>query len=579
MKLRLTKDVIKHQLRFDQRPIKTNDYQNRILETVPNTKTYIVWDATPGVPTGFGVRVGKTKITYIVQKRALIETRVAVGFVEKEGIDKETGMAAIVKVPKYETKMVSTVVKISLGEAKPDYHLLEDARKLAMKKILDGVRPEKQDRSKWVSEMSAFHKDTTLGEAWDYCRIRWIQKKLNDSTMRTADGARNRFNRKELKINLLNMPLAEIDDDQAISIFNQLSGLSRQGVKDPDKFTKITTSAEHSFSWANRVAKMVMVQDAKNAVREQRVPYFLVNPFEIVRKEMFRKSVQLEDDQSKARRPMSLNKKSDDPFEKPRYIGTFIDSLLDRTRPEGGVVKGREVSEKRLHISKTSGDYLLLTLLCGTRRSEAACLAWGDRLTEGERKTQSHVDLVNEVVWFHNTKNKRSHMLPLGPAALKLLKDREADRDFLLGPGAGPKDKRWKYVFPVRSTKSEVVPGGHKVNPDKKRVGVPVRGHYADSKAILESLNRDIKFELHTHDLRRTFGRVAGQICGSERMLKKLLNHFDSNDITGRYIDTEVHIMREVMAKIELKMLQTSNRAVELFYPVGRWAEIKLKSS
>lgn len=59
---------------------------------------------------------------------------------------------------------------------------------------------------------------------------------------------------------------------------------------------------------------------------------------------------------------------------------------------------------------------------------------------------------------------------------------------------------------------------------------------------------------LGIHDLRRTFATVAEEVA-SYAVVKRLLNHRNSRDVTGRYTKVDDARLLEEMARIERVML------------------------
>jgi len=80
-------------------------------------------------------------------------------------------------------------------------------------------------------------------------------------------------------------------------------------------------------------------------------------------------------------------------------------------------------------------------------------------------------------------------------------------------------------------------------------------GHYLNSKAILQGLKKAGEIEaLRTHDLRRPFATVTEEVA-SYAVVKRLLNHRNSRDVTGRYTKVDDARPLEEMTRIERVML------------------------
>jgi integrase len=150
-------------------------------------------------------------------------------------------------------------------------------------------------------------------------------------------------------------------------------------------------------------------------------------------------------------------------------------------------------------------DYLLLLILTGLRRSEAAALTW------------DQVDLKARTFTLRDTqtKNRETHTLPLSDYLTALL----ARRRKMNGDG--------RYVFPGQSK------SGHLMEPRPQMRRITARSGVA--------------FVLH--DLRRTFATVAESLDIPHYALKRLLNH-KMADVTAGYLIITPERLREPMQRI-----------------------------
>ncbi|AEI78039.1 phage-like integrase [Cupriavidus necator N-1] len=159
----------------------------------------------------------------------------------------------------------------------------------------------------------------------------------------------------------------------------------------------------------------------------------------------------------------------------------------------------------------TMRDYLLFVLFTGLRRSESMSLRWEYVDLEGRRFT----------IPSENTKNKRSHPLPLTTLTLEILQRRWAQRSN-------------DYVFPGRGKT------GHLVEPKKAIAKV------ADDSGIPFTL----------HDLRRTFATCASTVIDNQSTIKRLMNHLTGGqDVTEGY-KQGVERLREPAQRVTNYMLQ-----------------------
>ena len=142
-------------------------------------------------------------------------------------------------------------------------------------------------------------------------------------------------------------------------------------------------------------------------------------------------------------------------------------------------------------------DFFVTLLYTGLRKSELQGLRWED------------VDFDGATLTVRDTKNGRTHTLPMGHRLVSRLK---------------PLKRKRGLVFDV---------------PDHR-----YRGPQAE---ILERTG--IKFT--PHDLRRTFATIAEGLGASELTIKRLLNHVTNTEVTGGYIVFTPERLRPVMQQVE----------------------------
>lgn len=161
--------------------------------------------------------------------------------------------------------------------------------------------------------------------------------------------------------------------------------------------------------------------------------------------------------------------------------------------------------------SDTLRDYLLLMVLTGLRRNEAAKLQWAD------------VDLTAKTLTVRDPKNRRDHTLPLSDFLFDMLTRRKA--------GAIN-----EYVFPGTGA------GGYIVEPRKQMARV------TETSGV----------QFTVHDLRRTFITIAESLDIPAYALKRLLNHASGADVTAGYIVASTERLREPMQKITDYVLKSA---------------------
>ena len=274
---------------------------------------------------------------------------------------------------------------------------------------------------------------------------------------------------------------------------------------------KARTAAEQTFRWINVAVKYAIEIEAINAQTQQRQPSIIYNPFTILAvQKKYRTRSELEDSyrEKNIRNPLS-----------PRdTLKQFLDALY----------------YKRF-TNRLGADYLLVTILSGTRKEESASLCWREKLTDEEAKRTNYVDLNNRMLFFYDTKNRNNHTLPICDAMYRIFDER---RSLINEVSIGSIGKE-KYVFPARSKFSKT-------------------GHYSDSKELRIKICEEAGIvKLGMHDLRRTFGRIAEELT-SYAVVKRLLNHRNTTDPTERYAEPGFDRVKEALQRIELNILSKS---------------------
>jgi integrase len=153
-------------------------------------------------------------------------------------------------------------------------------------------------------------------------------------------------------------------------------------------------------------------------------------------------------------------------------------------------------------------DFLVLLLLTGLRRSEAAQLRWAD------------VDLDGKTLTVHDTKNRDDHTLPLSDYLHELLERRR-------------KVTEGVFVFP----------------------GTGDGGYLKEPRPQMAKVTKASGVAFTLHDLRRTFATVAESLDIPAYALKRLLNH-RSQDVTFGYVVVDVERLRKPMQVITDHMLK-----------------------
>lgn len=459
-----------------------------------------MFDTNQDAPTGFGVKVGQ-RLTFVLQRRA-----------------------------------GKKVVKVKVGNV-TDFDSLDAARRRAKELALQiedtGENPNTVAKAKADREEVTAAK-MTLAKAFALYRNHLVnrQRPAKESSLKNYDLAGRRLERAGVELSNRTLGWLAKNGKAIVDAFDALANsprpphpnLKNKPARVPKKAKPgegIRTAAEQTFRWASAATRFVIDMEVATAAMESREPSIARNPFDLLKtQERFRDRIELEKAYAKsaARNPLSIQDGT---------LARFLNAVWDRRQVEN---------------YKTACDYLLLTLLWGTRRGEAAPLMWRDQITAEQAKMASWVDLDKRVVHFHDTKNHSDLDLPIAPGAYEILTQRREGKIQI------PKHQR-RWVFPARSSRA-------------------VQGHYLDSKAILTGLRKTAKIDiLRTHDLRRTFGSVAESMT-SYAIVKRLLNHKSLSDPTERYTKPEEPRVVEAMARIERAMLETAPMVATALLPL-----------
>ena len=163
--------------------------------------------------------------------------------------------------------------------------------------------------------------------------------------------------------------------------------------------------------------------------------------------------------------------------------------------------------------AETVRDYLILLILTGLRREEAAQLKW------------TNIDFDDNTLTVIDTKNREPHILPLSDYLFDMLFERRK------------KDSNGKYVFPSKTSAS-----GHLINAHKQ----------------IKKVQEQSGIEFSAHDLRRTFATIAEGRDISAYALKRLLNHKMKHDVTAGYIIMDIERLRQPMQLITSYILKAA---------------------
>jgi hypothetical protein len=404
-----------------------------------------------------------------------------------------------VKVAKGKTYIIqkrigARVIKIKVG-AVSDFKRIDDARDAA-RLLADEARRTGSNPN--IERRRAKAAEITLAQAFDEYVAHLKGREGKPAKQNTLDNiakSRRKIDRLQKK------RIRDITAREILALFDELAAGAR-------------TSTEQAFRWASAAAKHAIRIEAHSAAVADREPTLKANPFAILTlEEKYRTRAKLAEEYKDkgVRNPLSARD----------TLGAFLESLWAHRGP----------------LNATGCDYLLLMLLWGCRKSEHAQLCWRELLTDEEARTSSWVDLKNGKLRFHDTKNRRSHELPLTRAAVEILTRRREAAALRAEEAGFGKNRKW--VFPARSRFSKT-------------------GHYTDAQSLLKNIASDAGIpKLTRHDLRRSFGRLADELGLPETVIKRLLNHAGEG-VTALYTEAEWGRVAQYLQRIEDAILATS---------------------
>lgn len=404
-----------------------------------------------------------------------VSTNKKVYYIQRRVSDSDSGMQVI------RATLGSVSDFVNIAQAR------DEARRYVQQMKQTKRNPNKVKRETHASELM-------IKEIFEQYRrhLTTRSKPAKPNTLLVFDKAQNRLS------DWANLRVKDLSGNEILKKFDEIA-------------VKARTAAEQTFRWINVAVKYAIEIEAINAQTQQRQPSIIYNPFTILAvQKKYRTRSELEDSyrEKNIRNPLS-----------PRdTLKQFLDALY----------------HKRF-TNRLGADYLLVTILSGTRKEESASLCWRDKLTDEEAKRTNYVDLKNRVLFFYDTKNRNNHTLPICDAMYRILDERRC----LINEGSIGSIGKEKYVFPARSKFSRT-------------------GHYSDSKELrIKICEEAVIVKLSMHDLRRTFGRIAEELT-SYAVVKRLLNHRNTVDPTERYAEPEFKRLREALQRIELNILSKS---------------------
>lgn len=183
---------------------------------------------------------------------------------------------------------------------------------------------------------------------------------------------------------------------------------------------------------------------------------------------------------------------------------------------------------------RVMADYVLLTLIWGTRKNEALPLEF--QYVYFDRKALTIVDPKNGV----------AHWLPITPLTEQLLLARKKENDARNAEELRKAD----YVFPSRIFNK----------------------HLTEPSSLLEDAKKESGLKITLHDLRRTFAGEIYLLSRDSLTTKLAMNHSSgTNDITASYImiKAKLETLRPLFEQREQRLFKLAGLTEEKQAPLG----------
>lgn len=572
LKYRLTQAQLRS-LSIEQRP-ELDENGRVVLVPNPGGKPYRFRDGTPGAPVGFGFYVGPTGVFYELRtQHEGVRRRIALGSVQELSLARAHELAGAQRHHIRQTGLdprdtVRTEVArqrargMTVGDALRAYiqHLEErlvrgKAKAGGVEGVKDSLARLEREEVGLADRSIASLTDKDILEAWDRLRHSCMLKsnRIKPATKQflTAQGQWWKLSYADLvRLGLTGKTVA----------LAHAAGL---------------TATEQTMGNASRAVDRAMKAERKVAAQAGRQPALAHNPFEVLYEEGYYRSnrdLAKHYEAARVRNPLG----TDNSATGNQTLPMVLKALVGRRDMQNG-------------HNAVGVDYVLLTLLWGSRRSETAKLRWYDSCSADELELQlaswawlaptpeaknPTTGMRGSQVFFHDTKNGEFQLLPVAYFAERVLrwrrddsimKERERTTAMEQAKREGDQKAADRHAWHLANLRRWVFPAR---NPQSKA------GHHTDSKAILHNVRIDaglldpeqgIDIGLTPHDLRRTLGRFAGRLLPGH-VVSQLLNHHSDREgermakVTERYSQQEWPELQEAMAKVEEAMIATSPR-------------------
>ena len=580
VKYRLSEKQLR-KLTLDVKPA-LDAHGKTVLEPNPTRAPYRFANGAPGAPLGFSIYVGGRGAFYEVRARVGKKAvRLSLGSVQDLELETAHELAAAKRSYIRETRE-------DPRRTLKDVEAAQEARALtvgdALQGYIDHLKGQQvRGKVKMAGVEGAMDSLARLSRSdvrfADVAIVDLSDAMIRDAWDRLRHSAMTRSNRVPVEVK---KKLEKTKEWWRLDRAALVSELRLTGKNVELAYAAGMAAAEHTMGDAARAVERAIKQERKTADAALRRPALLHNPFSVLAEEgQYRSTRELRKHYAAARvrNPLGV----DDAATGQKSLPTVLKSLLERRDMQSG-------------LNCTAVDYILLTLLWGTRRSESARLCWYESCSpEDLRGLASWVWLAptpttknpitglrGSQVFLHDTKAGEAQLLPVAYFAGRVLRWRidarkQSERMLIEAIEKGAKEaervRAQTRDIVVRAQADAVVERARWRLEQTRRWVFPARnpnavaGHYLDSKSILSTIKKDANLTdigLTMHDFRRTLGRFAAKLL-SGHMVSQLLRHHKTEDeatamaeVSERYSEAEWPEMREAMAKVDEAMIATS---------------------
>jgi integrase len=334
----------------------------KLVGTTPNEKNrhFVVFDAHPSAPTGFGIRVSQRVKTYVLQVR-------------------QGSAVKTVSVGRHPDLLIGK-------EARAD----RNARLIAAELSARLRRGEDVNATRREARHAATQTQETLRGLFNEFLKGYqanAKRPARSNTIKAVEAAMARLGDK-----LLDKAADEVSWMDLKAFFEHKAGV-----------LKHLTAAEQTIRWVSAVYNKADDQRTLAALAAGVEPSPLRNPATLFSKTgalRVNAELQRDYDAKGVRKPLSA---SADDFKK------WLDYVI---------------AARARTSARTGADYLLVTVILGCRKSETAGLMWADRLPPEAGEGPNLIDLGSKLMVLSTTKNRHTHRLPLPPFVCQILTER-----------------------------------------------------------------------------------------------------------------------------------------------------------